>query len=509
MQDPIDDSSTQSPRPDEARDMRPADIYEESTTDGNNTSIASAQEASAPMTDTPLLEELSSKAEANPTFDSAVPITPMLDLMRADTWRILLVQLKPAGVHSIARVNMRPTDVTIERSYKTENDDLADEIETFPASLCRSLTLPSAIRHYGSTRELFDSIVALLRNHVPLNGKDCLVVTYWAIATWFLDFLPFLPSLVLTGPALTADRLLRTLAAICRRPLRLADLSSAVLLNLPLSGLRPTLLVRRPQLNSRFAALVEASNQRGYLAYGGKNLHELYCAKCIYMGEQASPPLTVPNSIQIHVSGESQRTLCEVPSDAHIEEFQQKLLFYRFLWHDIVKDSKFRVSQLHFRPELAAIVQVLGAAIISDPELKHGVMELFQERDEQSRVDVASSLNGVVLRAVLLYCHQTDKQEVFVREIADAASGICREEGESLRIRSERAGFVLKDLGLYSRRLGSKGRGLILDKSTQSQVHRLAYAYDVLPAEPGCGYCQSLQAPETARFVQDVQAVQG
>ncbi len=170
----------------------------------------------------------------------------------------------------------------------------------------------------------------------------------------------------------------------------------------------------------------------------------------------------------------------------------------------MVAASKLRVSQLHFRPEGAASVQALWAALVSEPDLKRGVMESLQERDEQSRVDIASSRNGVVLRAVLFYCHQTDKQKVHVREIAEAASGICREEGESLRISSEKAGFVLKDLGLYTRRLGSTGRGLILDKSTQSQVHRLAYAYDVLPSEPCCGYCQSLQTTQPEELVQGV-----
>lgn len=503
MQDPIDDSSSQSPHPDEAKAEEPAGIPQESPADSNNPVITGSQGTLAPMTDSSSLDASSLQAESTPAFDSTIPITPMLDLMRLDPSRILFIQLK-AAEPSMERRKMSPEDVKLDRTYQTENEDLTDEIEKLPASLCRSLTFPSAIRAYGSTRELFDSIVALLLKHVPLTEKDCLLVTYWAIATWFLDFLPFLPSLILTGPALAADRLLRTLLAICRRPLLLADVSSAVLLNLPLSGLRPTLLIRKPQLNGRLAALFDASNRRGYLAYGGKNFHELYCAKCIYIGEQGRPPETVPNSIHIHVSGESRRTLSELPTDTVVQAFQEKLLFYRFLWHDPVADSKFRVSQLHFRPEVAAIVQSLAAPLVSEPDLKRGIMELLQERDEQSRVDIASSLNGVLLRAVLFYCHQADKQKVFVREIAEVASGICREEGESRRISSESAGFVLKDLGLYSRRLGSAGRGLILDRATQSQVHRLAYAYDVVPSEPHCGNCQSLQAPENEELVQGV-----
>ncbi len=174
------------------------------------------------------------------------------------------------------------------------------------------------------------------------------------------------------------------------------------------------------------------------------------------------------------------------------------------MWHDVVAASKFQVSETKFRPEVAAIAQVLGMPLASEPHLQHGIMELLQERDEQSRVDSATSLDGLVLRAVLTYCHQESPQKVLVGKIAEAANDIYREEGESLRISSETVGHVLKNLGLYSRRLGNAGRGLILDKSTQSQAHRLAYAYDVLPPEPSCGYCHRLQTQQTEELVQEV-----
>jgi hypothetical protein len=174
------------------------------------------------------------------------------------------------------------------------------------------------------------------------------------------------------------------------------------------------------------------------------------------------------------------------------------------VWHDLVIASKFHVPESQFRPEVAAIAQVLGSALVSEPHLRRGIKELLQARDEQSQVDSANSLDGVVLRAVLSYCHLENQERVFVREIAEAANGIYRAEGESLRISSETTGHVLKNLGLYSRRLGNAGRGLVLDKATLSQAHRLAYGFDVLPPEPSCGYCHTLQTQQTEEFVQEV-----
>jgi hypothetical protein len=109
-----------------------------------------------------------------------------------------------------------------------------------------------------------------------------------------------------------------------------------------------------------------------------------------------------------------------------------------------------------------------------------------------------------VLKALLWHCHQPDQQQVFVREIAGTANRIYGEEGESLKISNETAGHVLKNLGLYTRRLGSAGRGLMLDKDTQSRAHELSYANEVLPdsaGTPACVYCHKLQLPQAQEVV--------
>jgi hypothetical protein len=437
------------------------------------------------------------------SLTSAIPVTPMLEFLRSvnDPGTIVQSRLSLA-VNSTERNKISVQSVTVTETYQSEKGgELWEKMSTMPSGLSDALTLPKGIRGYGSARELFDRIVALLRHHVPLVEKDCVLVAYWSMATWFLDFLPFLPTLVVTGSARAADRLLRTLVAVCRRPWALADLNSATLLTLPLV-LKPTLLICKPQLNRRLAALLDASNQPGYLASAGKNFHELYCAKCIYIGEHCRH--VMPNGIHVHVEGKSRRVLLPLPIDSVIDEFQGQLLFYRFVWRGLVAASKFRVPQSQFGAEVAGIAQVLGATVVSEPELQRGIMELLQERDEQSRVDRSTGIDGVVLRALLSHCHQPNQQKVFVRDIAAAALGICREEGESLHISSGTAGHALKNLGLYTRRLGSAGRGFILDRSTQSQVHRLAYAYDVLPEEPSCGYCHSFQASQTGELVQEV-----
>lgn len=365
------------------------------------------------------------------------------------------------------------------------------------------LILPTEPYHFGTTRKLFDSIVTLFEKHVMLPKNECSVLAHWSIATWFTEYLPFVPCLVISGPSRSADLLLSTLAAVCHTPLLLAELNPAMLRKLELDTLGPvTLLLREPQLNQRMAALLKASNQPGYWFYDGERFQQLYCPKCIYVGEGVNRQPIASNSIQLHIGGSSFRPLHLSPTDNVIVDLQNQLLFYRLLNHDKVAASSFRVSD--FRPEMCEIAEVLGAAICDDLELQRGVIDVLKDRDEQSRVDRASGLNGVVLRAVLFHFHQNGQQEIFVREIAATVNRMYGEEGESLKVTNEKVGHALKYLGVHTRRLSNAGRGLVFDKPTQIQAHRLGQAYDVLAFAAGCKYCHELQASQPEELVKDV-----
>ncbi len=375
------------------------------------------------------------------------------------------------------------------------------DLRSFSKPLYESLILPTGIPDLRRARQLFDDISAVLHKNVMLPRKDCSLLAYWAIATWFTDYLPFLPSVVITGPASTGDLLLRTLMAVCRRPVLLGELSPAILRKLPINELAPTLLIREPQLDRYMSALLNASNQPGYLFFSGKTFQQLYCPKCIYVGECFKDAPAMSNSVHINLSGSALRPRHSLPTDEEITSFQNRLFWYRLLNHDKVAAANFRVSE--FRPEISVVADVLAAAMVDDVELQRGVIEVLKDRDEQSRVDHATGVNALVLRAVLFHCHQKDQRK-FVREIAATTNRLYAEDGESLKLSSESVGHVLKNLGLYTRRLGNAGRGLMFDKATQSHAHSLAHEYDVLTSEPTCEYCHQLQTPQSQEVVQDV-----
>jgi len=490
MEEPIDNLTTQSTSADEAQTDKSSAIPQGATGEvASNVEAQNAPTDNADTTSTPLVK--------NAWLDANFPaggFTPVLDLVRWDSDR---------EIEFFRMTLFKDGSGDRRRGTRIQHNGRWHDVPSMPPALSRALILPTQPDSFYSNRELFDSIVALLRKHVMLPEKECALLAYWSMATWFPDFLPFIPSVVITGPAAAADLLLRTLVAVCRRPVLLADASPAVLSAIPLGELSPTLLMREPQLNRRMAALLNASSQPGYLVHSGKDFQQFYCAKCIYMGKHAKDQLLMPNSIHIHVGGRSWTSLQPLPTDDVIRDFQGRLLLYRIIRHDDVAASKFRVAG--FRPETLAMAEVLGAVMVHDPELQSGIMELLQERDEQSRVDRASGQDGMVLKAVLWHCHQPDQQQqLFVREIAATVNRIYSEEGESLKISSETVGHVLKNLGLYTRRLGNAGRGLVLDKTTQARAHELGYANEVLPDSSGvpvCGHCHKLQVIKTEEVV--------
>jgi hypothetical protein len=245
-----------------------------------------------------------------------------------------------------------------------------------------SLALPSERRgNPEPTRDLFRSIVNLLRKHVRLSFTDECLVANWSMATWFSDLLPFIPSLVITGSPSGADLLLKTLASICRRPLLLGELSPAVLrlLGTLRPKVTPTLLVREPRLSKRVAMWLESSNYRGYLAAWGRDLQDQpHFPNGVYVGEDRKNPLT--NSIRVHVGDALSRSLEPPPTTDDTQNFQNRLLGYRFQWRDEVAESASPASG--FQAEVGTVFEMLGTVIVDDPGLQAKMIKLFKKRDE-------------------------------------------------------------------------------------------------------------------------------
>ncbi len=452
------------------------------------------QDPGAPMSESPGDAELAINDSQNRiTFQSSPQPQPMIELIRLASDSQIYVSLLKID-HTGCLEWTHGAEIRQHGQWHC--------VPQMPPALYTSLRLPSEAKPFGSTRELLESVWRLLRQHTTLSAQDSKILAYWSLATWFPDVLRFLPSVVVTGSAPEAEAVLRTLAAVCRKPVLLAGISPGILSAGWISELMPTLLIHAPQLSNQVGALIESSNRPGYLMGARRALQPIYCAKCVYLDRHREQHPLYSNSIRVHVPASSGLPSHDSPTEDVVTDFQARLLLYRFSTRDQVCTSRARVNG--FRSELCAIAESLAAAVVADPNLHVDIIELLRERDQQLRVDCASAEEAIVIKAILSLCHQPDAQQAYVRDIAKAAINIYSEEGEKLKIGSVKAGHILKYLGLFTRRLGNAGRGLKLDKATQFQVHKLAQSYEVLPLEPVCGHCQQLQAVYTQEFVNSV-----
>lgn len=356
-----------------------------------------------------------------------------------------------------------------------------------------SIPLPhQKAQAYGSSGELFQAVNLLFKEHAPCSEPATRLLTYWVLASWFTDCFALAPCLVITGPPLAADLLLLLLSYVCRFPLLLAGIGPGAFGSLPME-FTPTLLIREPELSKRMASLLRASTQRSYLTVGSGGVRDLYCAKAVYVGGHGEVEMLGPHTIHLELTlnPDSAHRSRRLPSWQQVLTLQDRLFNYRMACSARVVNSDFDVA---FAPDTRAVARVLGACILDDPKLRAELVPLLAPHHER-RVRRRNDLEAIVLKALLLHCHE-EQGKIFVRDITKTVNQIYKDGGERLEAAVEEVGHKLKSLGLFTRRLGSAGRGLELDQQTQALVHERAYAQQLVSPDErdeGCQHCQQLQ----------------
>lgn len=363
------------------------------------------------------------------------------------------------------------------------------------SAIRKAVVVPNYPIRYGSTRTLFEAVRSRLEQQAELPQPTSSLLTYWVLMTWFADVLPLAPTLVITGNEYQADLLLRALACVCRYPMMLAGINPGMLRMLPTDSLVPTLLIYETRLSAAMLSLLHSSKAPGYFVPVRGTVQDLYCPKAIYIGGQVGPGLG-GGAIHINLLPSSTASLKHPLPRRIVSGDQNRLLSYRVENYREVRDADLALPT-SFMPSTAAVAQVLAAVIVDDDELKQGVISLLVSVDEQLREARRTSLESIIIEAALGFCHEPDRHQVLVAEIGRTANAIYQNLGERLQVSDEKVGHALKRLGLFTRRLGNKGRGLELTKEMQCLVHELARLHQgeaVFHDQPGCAYCQTFTA---------------
>ncbi len=80
-----------------------------------------------------------------------------------------------------------------------------------------SLILPTGLKGFGTTEDLFRDISSLLHKYVMLPRKECRLLAYWAISTWFTFLVSAIRFRYLRDlDKVSGNTLLRLTVVVCR-----------------------------------------------------------------------------------------------------------------------------------------------------------------------------------------------------------------------------------------------------------------------------------------------------
>lgn len=366
------------------------------------------------------------------------------------------------------------------------------------STILQAIRFPTHAAPYGSERQLFGEVSALINKYTGLNGKLASLAAYSILASWLVDCIESPVCLSIVGPDLTEGRqLVRLLACLYRRALRLSDMTLAGVSSLPMV-LRPALFVEHCEPNKDLQTLLRASSSRDTYVPRNGRLVDLSCAKVICSEEPLYAGAVADGFIEIPVtpSGEPLPILDLRAQQQIADEFQPKLLMFRLKNYQQVARSEFDVAE--FAPPVRGLARSLGACVSHEPELQGGIVLLLKELNELVLSERAIDLNAIVVEAMLSFCHEEKKESLHVGEITACVNKILEQCGELLEMKPRTVGHKLKALGLSTRRLDASGRGVLLLDKVRERIHKLAVAYR-LPADRGgtqsCRYCHRQGEP--------------
>jgi len=350
--------------------------------------------------------------------------------------------------------------------------------------LAQAIRFPSGSKSFGSAQKLTSTMLQFLTHYAHLLPDSAALLVAFALASWLTDSLPVAPILYLLGPDIEVRLVLRLMSCICRRPVLLADVDMASLATLP-SRLNPTLLISQRNLGRRVTQILLASNNphfriargRGQIyAYGAK----AFCADLEFANE---------TGVQISLSPalDPLPALTDADEKTNADDLQAKLLRYLALNRARVRNAKLDTHD--FVPAMRDEVRAWLAPICDCPDLLQSVRNSLLQQNRQLEGKRFSDNRCLVAEAALFFCHETDRKQFFVRELASEVNNLREGRYEKRSMTNKMAGSLLRGLGIPAERV-TRGYRVLLTDSLRERIHEVARDYQVFAAQDGIARCR-------------------
>ena len=383
-----------------------------------------------------------------------------------------------------------------------ESDRRAYRPAGVDATITRAIYFPSRVAPCGTTREMFEALVGVIKRFSGLAETEIRLLGYAVLASWVAEFTEVPVCVALVGPPSPERRqLLRLLRCLFRRALLLGETSLAGLCSLPME-IAPTLLIERCEPTPQFLKFLEATNSPDAQIVSKGRILKACCAKVLCIEEPLSELL--PGWLTIELSeadtGTSLSVLDARAQEEIVEEFQPKLEMFRVRNYSLVRASVFDVPEIS--SGMRDLARCLGGAVASDAELQEQLRVLLREQDVRpGRADSAKELHSVVIEALLSCSHQPQKQRIGVAELTTTVNKILERRNEMFAMNPRAVGNILRALGFSTQRLTAIQRGIILLNSVRLRIHRLALKHKLVWAHSqsiDCAQCDEVATKEEA-----------
>jgi hypothetical protein len=366
-------------------------------------------------------------------------------------------------------------------------------------TVLKAVQFPTQPAPKESTEKLFSDTHELLAKHLdqPEPCTDSLV--FCVFCSWLLEALPMVPLVwVNYSPGSPWRAAMHLLCLLCRRSLPLMGVGRAEIRSLPMA-LNPTLILHEPDMKPAMQRILIGSTHRGANISGGGKIVDLFGAKIVL--SQSLPTTTgVEDPIFTITLLPSARDLPRLDSNLSRrigEESQSRFLGYRLRNWGNVDTPIFDLGGL--APSLQELAKSMASSVVGQADLQKRIVSALQPQNEVLRLERSRTIEFVAIEALRDFCHEPERSCVRSMELGTKIKTISAGRGCVQECSPERAGWIMRKLGLQPEKIDARSNGLKLTIQNRKQIHYLAARYRV-PLPPKqlvqCAQCDELRARE-------------
>jgi hypothetical protein len=129
------------------------------------------------------------------------------------------------------------------------------------------------------------------------------------------------------------------------------------------------------------------------------------------------------------------------------------------------------------------------APLCDCPDLRDSISDYLLEMSQEAAGHRFTDLRCVVSEGALSFCHEPDRQEFFIRALAERTNALLKGRHAETELTDKKVGGVLRDLGIRGQRV-TAGYKVLLSEAIRERIHSIARSYEVLSIQDGVVRCQ-------------------